>query len=173
MFWGTFKLRSLIINILNIWPIGVLCRLLCSVIPLIYSSLTDPLVSPCHTRFLPPALPLSPPTVSMAPCFPSVVAYSLRLFSSATSVCFSALPSFWFPKQSMIFCLSWLSRVHCASPGCSSVLGILQARILEWIAIPFSRGSSQPRDQTQASLIAGRFFTIWATREAQYLSHST
>ena len=44
--------------------------------------------------------------------------------------------------------------------------GILQARILEWVAIPFSRGSSRPRDQTQVSCIAGRFFTDWATREA-------
>ena len=43
---------------------------------------------------------------------------------------------------------------------------ILQARILEWLAIPFSKGSSEPRDQTQFSHIAGRFFTIWATREA-------
>ena len=49
----------------------------------------------------------------------------------------------------------------------SSVHEILQARILEWIAIPFSRGSSQPRDGTQVSCIAGRFFTSWATREAQ------
>ena len=47
------------------------------------------------------------------------------------------------------------------------VHGILQARILEWVAIPFSRGSSQPRDQTQVSRIAGGFFTSWATREAQ------
>ena len=47
------------------------------------------------------------------------------------------------------------------------VHGIVQARILEWVAFPFSRGSSQPRDQTQISLIAGRFFTSWATREAQ------
>ena len=45
--------------------------------------------------------------------------------------------------------------------------GILQARILEKVAFPFSRGSSQPRDQTQAFHIAGGFFTIWATREAQ------
>ena len=50
-------------------------------------------------------------------------------------------------------------------PG-SSVLGILQGRILEWVAVPFSRGSPRPRDQTQVSCIAGRFFTIWATREA-------
>ena len=40
-----------------------------------------------------------------------------------------------------------------------TVHGILQARILEWVAFPFSRGSSQPRDQTQVSHIAGRFFT--------------
>ena len=43
---------------------------------------------------------------------------------------------------------------------------ILQARILEWVAIPFSRGSTQPRDQTQVSDIAGEFFTVWAIREA-------
>ena len=47
------------------------------------------------------------------------------------------------------------------------VHGISQARILEWIAIPFSRDSSQPMDQTQVSCIAGGFFTVWATREAQ------
>ena len=48
----------------------------------------------------------------------------------------------------------------------SSVHGILQARILEWVAISSSR-SSWPRDQTRVSCIAGRFFTVWATREAQ------
>ena len=51
-------------------------------------------------------------------------------------------------------------------PG-SSVHGILQARILEWVAISFSRGPSWPRDRTQVSCIAGRCFTIWATREAK------
>ena len=55
--------------------------------------------------------------------------------------------------------------MDCSPPG-SSVHGILQARILEWLAIPFSRGSSQPRDQTWASCISGRFFTIWASKEA-------
>ena len=47
------------------------------------------------------------------------------------------------------------------------VHGILQARILEWVAVPFSKGSSQPRDQTQVFCIAGGFLTTWATREAQ------
>ena len=46
-----------------------------------------------------------------------------------------------------------------------TVHGILQARILEWVALPFSRGSSQPRDRTQVSDIAGGFFTSWAIRE--------
>ena len=45
--------------------------------------------------------------------------------------------------------------------------GILQARILEWVAFPFSRGSSQPREQTQVSCIIGESFTCWVTREAQ------
>ena len=52
-----------------------------------------------------------------------------------------------------------------SSPG-SSVHGIIQARILEWVAIPLSRGSFWPKDQTQVSYITGRFFTIWTAREA-------
>ena len=55
---------------------------------------------------------------------------------------------------------------ECSPPG-SSVHGILQATTLEWVAIPFSRGSSWPRDQTQVSCTTGRFFTIWVTREVQ------
>ena len=47
-----------------------------------------------------------------------------------------------------------------------TVHGILQARILEWVAFPFSRGSSPPRDRTQVSRIGGRRFNLWATREA-------
>ena len=52
------------------------------------------------------------------------------------------------------------------SPPGSSTRGILQARILEWVAIPFSRGSTHLRDRTQVSRIVSRFFTVWATREA-------
>ena len=48
-----------------------------------------------------------------------------------------------------------------------SVNGILQTRILEWVAFPLSKGSPPLRDQTQVSCTAGRFFTSWATREAQ------
>ena len=53
------------------------------------------------------------------------------------------------------------------SPPVSSVHGILQARILEWVAVPFSRESSWLRDRTWVSPIAGRFCTFWATREAK------
>ena len=53
----------------------------------------------------------------------------------------------------------------CSPPG-SSVHGILQARILEWVDIHFSRRTSWPRDQTQVSHTTGRFFTVWATRVA-------
>ena len=65
-------------------------------------------------------------------------------------------------------CPTLCNPMDCSPPG-SSVHGILQARILEWVAVPFSRGSLQPRNWTQVSLIASRFFTIWATREAQWL----
>ena len=53
-------------------------------------------------------------------------------------------------------------------PMDDTIHGILQARIPEWVAFPFSRGSSQPRKWTQVFHIAGRFFTSWATREAPY-----
>ena len=61
-------------------------------------------------------------------------------------------------------CLTLCDPMNCGPPG-SSVHGILQARILEWLAMPSSRGSFQPRDQTQVSCIAEGFFTIWGTRE--------
>ena len=54
---------------------------------------------------------------------------------------------------------------------CSSVHGIFQARILEWIAISFSRESSWPKDRTQVSHTVGRCFTVWATGEVQTLSY--
>ena len=70
----------------------------------------------------------------------------------------SSFPSLFYVKVKV--------NQSCATP-CdpmgSPVHGILQARILEWVAFPFSRGSSQPRDQTQVSHIVGRFFTSWAT----------
>ena len=62
-------------------------------------------------------------------------------------------------------CLTLCDPVDWGLPG-SSVHGIFQARVLEWIAISFSRGSSWPRDRTWFPHIVGRRFTVWATREA-------
>ena len=56
-------------------------------------------------------------------------------------------------------CVLLCDHMDCSPPG-SSVHGILQARILEWVAMPSSRGSSQPGDRTQFSCIAGGFFTV-------------
>ena len=56
-------------------------------------------------------------------------------------------------------CLTLCYPLDCSPPG-FSVHGILQTKILEWVAIPFSRGSSRSRDQTQVSHIVGRFFTF-------------
>ena len=64
-----------------------------------------------------------------------------------------------------LLCLTFYDTVTCSPPGCS-VHRILHARILEWIAISFSRRTSRPRDWTQSSCIVGRLFTVWATREA-------
>ena len=61
---------------------------------------------------------------------------------------------------------------ECSPPG-SSVHGISQVRIPEWVAISFSRGPSQPRNRTQVSCVAGRFFTVQATRETQKVSQKT
>ena len=62
-------------------------------------------------------------------------------------------------------CPTLCDPIDCSPQG-SSVHGILQARILEWVAVPFSKGSSQPRDWIHVSHTAGRFFIVWATSEA-------
>ena len=66
-------------------------------------------------------------------------------------------------------CWTLCDPMDCRSLPCSSVHGIFQARVLEWVAISFSRGSSWPRDRTQVSCIVGRCFTIWATKEVPNL----
>ena len=67
-------------------------------------------------------------------------------------------------------CPTLCDSIDCSPPG-YSVHGILQVRILEWVPKPFPRGSSQHRDPIQVSQTLGRFFTVWATREAQSRSH--
>ena len=67
-------------------------------------------------------------------------------------------------------CLTLCDPMDCSLPG-SSIHGIFQTRVLEWVAISFSRESSQPRDRTRVSRTAGRRFIVWATRDYKARSH--
>ena len=105
-----------------------------------------------------------------------ILTYEFLIHSNWTLWCFTNLQSFFNHKYIYITFeeVKW-SEVKvtqscptlCYSTG-YTVHGILQARIWEWVAIPFSRGSSQHRDWTQVSHIVGIFFASWATREALY-----
>ena len=66
--------------------------------------------------------------------------------------------------KSLQSCLTLYDPMDCSLPG-SSLLGILQARILEWVAMPFSGGSSRSRDRTRIPCIARQFLNHWTTRE--------
>ena len=98
---------------------------------------------------------------------------TLHLGNKFTSPWHKNITSPWHLELLQIMCtLSHSVMSNSCNPiGCnlpsSSVHGILQARILEWVAISFSRGSSQPRDWAQVSYIAVRLFTDWTMREAQ------
>ena len=101
----------------------------------------------------PPTGDLTNPGIEL----PSLMSLALagRFFTSST-IC-KAQESVWKWKWVTQSCLTLCNPTDCI------VHGVLQARILEWVALPFSRGSSQPRDPTQVSCIAGGFFTSWAT----------
>jgi len=113
-------------------------------------------------------------------CIPSlsvlVVTWHSPFVSLASHVILSGFPShiwltapysiwLWKESESVMSCPTLCNPMDCSLPG-SSVHRILQARILEWFAVPFSRASSWPRDWTQVSCIAGRFYTVWAIWEA-------
>ena len=72
-------------------------------------------------------------------------------------------------KNTIFFLLAYCPTLCDPMDYGSSVHGVFQARILEWVAMSSSRESSWFRDRTQVSCIAGRFFTIWVTREAHLL----
>ena len=91
------------------------------------------------------------------------LSYVTYLIGNKMAWCFSFL--IWMCVLVAQLCSTLYNPMNCSSPD-SSVHVTSQARILEWVAMPSSRGSSQPRDWTWVSHSAGRFFTIWATREA-------
>ena len=126
-------------------------------------------LTPYHSASMHRAVTHTRPTGSRTHtcCHSSSVAYFYFVMSNSHALAEKWVKSclcVWVAESYLTLC----NPMDCSSRG-SSVSGILQERILEGIAIPFSRGSSQPRDWTQVSHIAGRFFTIWTTREAQNL----
>ena len=88
-----------------------------------------------------------------------------KLWLIVSGFCFS---DFSLESEFAQFYPTLCDPVDCSPPG-SSIRRILQARVLEWVASSFSRGSSQPRDRTQVSCITGRHFKLWATRGARFL----
>ena len=108
-----------------------------------------------------------------APCIDSYVKQLVPYFAQTSLCTFSITLNLKSPLSLVTkLCPTLWDPTDCSPPG-SSVYGILQARVLEWVAISFSRRSSSPRDLIQVSCIAGRLFTIWAKREAhRALIHS-
>ena len=90
----------------------------------------------------------------------------------ASYICIMPLSNFLIIRNTYVLCLvtqlcpTLCNSMDCSLPG-SSVLGIFQARILEWVAISFSSGSFQPRDWTLISCIGNQVLYHWATREAE------
>ena len=91
-------------------------------------------------------------------CYPKLQAFNLLIGSTPDSACVCGLCHF---SCVWLFATPWTVARHAPLS-----MGFPRGRILEWVAIPFSKGSSQPWDWTQVSCIASRFFTFWATREA-------
>ena len=104
----------------------------------------------------------------MPVCFHSIIL--LFFYSFFWTFVFSGMTLLFsvFLVTQVTKCPSLDTPMDC-SPSGSSVYEISQARILEWIAISFSRGSSWPRNWTQVSCIVGRFFTDWSMRESQVI----
>ena len=107
--------------------------------------------------------PCPPPHIVMVLPLDVKLSYVTCLIGNKTAWCFSFLI-----RMGMLvaqLCSTLYNPMNCRPPG-SSVHVTSQARILEWVAMLSSRGSSQPRDWTRVSHTAVRFFTIWAPREA-------
>ena len=98
--------------------------------------------------------------------WPTMQCYHYLVLRSVMASANQSQNSPWTKSEVSQLCPTLCDPMDCSLPG-SFIHRIFQARVLEWAAISFSRGSSRPRDQTRVSRNAGRRFTIWATREAQ------
>ena len=113
----------------------------------------------------------------LPPCFVNCIPYcngsstNTEIFLFFSSLPLLSTTFYWVTRTKVKVLVAQSCPTLCdpmdCSPRGSSVHGILQARTLEWVAMPFSSGSLWPRDWTWVSRIVGQFFTIWATREAQ------
>ena len=110
------------------------------------------------------------------PAVNTLFTYSAHIFLMQKPTC-REVPWFWDDSHGLTETQDWgawaaqscptlCDPMDCSLPG-SSVHAIVQAWILQGVAVPFSRGSSRPKDRTQVSHTACRFFTVWATRESQ------
>ena len=110
-------------------------------------------------------------------CVPQHILYNIALMGAGSTAslfpCWTSLRPHSRKKESEVtqWCLTLCDPADCSLPG-SSVHGTLQARILVWIDISFSRESSWPRDPTRVSCMVGKQLTLWATREPQGSLHS-
>ena len=158
-----------LIKFINFWKFYVQRTLFCSIFTTLFQVTISPCPNYCSSHFICLYVSIHPPHSSIQ---------ELSKYKGKVQTLWSNL-----------FVLTWLhplpllnvrKKVKVAQscptlcdPMDCIVHGILQARILEWVAFPFSRGSSQPRDQTQVSCIVGRFFTSRTTREAQLYVYSS
>ena len=102
-----------------------------------------------HLLFLLRSVILLAYSLNDSRCMPAIVCMYYWIFQGTLSISHKVVSNFCHPMD-------------CSLPG-SSVHGVLQARILEWVVISLSKGSSQPSNRTQVSCIPGRFFTYWTT----------
>ena len=146
---------------------GEMIKMMCPGISLGAQVVKDPVVSAGEPRFHPCSRKIPHATGHLNPCATSTEAHMSKSLRSATreATAMSSLhtttreqPQGMTKTECTRKCGSRSVVSDSETPMDYTVHGILQARILQWVAVPFSRGNSQPRDQTQVSCIAGGFF---------------
>ena len=128
--------------------------------------LPDPGTEPRSSELWVDSLPSEPPRKTSFSLYFKYLVFKVKWVLSNSGL-FSHITLSESESEVAQSCLTLCNLADCSLPG-SSVHGIFQAIVLEWIAISFSRGSSRPRDWTRVSLIVDRCLTIWSTMEVLY-----